>query len=59
MCVCVCVCVCQVEEVDEKVRECKGKVVEGFGPVKQAEIERELLQDYWKQTQLDREQLQR
>ena len=52
-------CVCQVAEVEERVRECAGRLAEGSTAVQQAEVERELLQDYHRQAQKDREQLQR
>ena len=41
------------------MRECGGRLAEGSAAVQQAEIERKLLQDYQKQAQRDREQLQR
>jgi mitofilin len=53
------VCVCQVAEVEERVRECAGRLAEGSTAVQQAEVERKLLQDYHRQAQKDREQLQR
>ena len=41
------------------MRECVGELAEGTASMQQAETERELLQDYKKQAQRDREQLQR
>jgi mitofilin len=49
----------KVEDVEVKMRECGGRLTEGSAAVQQAEIERKLLQDYQKQAQRDREQLQR
>ncbi|CAI8036592.1 hypothetical protein GBAR_LOCUS20494 [Geodia barretti] len=49
----------KVAEVEERVRECAGRLAEGSTAVQQAEVERELLQDYHRQAQKDREQLQR
>ena len=41
------------------MRECVGRLAEGSTAVQQAEVERDILQNYHRQAQRDREQLQR
>ena len=43
----------------ERVRECVGRLAEGSTAVQQAEVDRGLLQEYHRQAQRDREQLQK
>lgn len=41
------------------MREYAGRLAEGSTAIQQAEVERELLQDYHRQAQKDRQKLQR
>lgn len=45
--------------MEEKVRECMGRILEGSNAMQQAEVDRELLTDYHRQAQKDREKLQK
>ena len=45
--------------MEERVRECVDRLAEGSVAMQQADVERQLLQEYQSQAQQDREQLQR